>query len=157
MTANLFETIKKVLVLEEGKRHKAYDDATGHEVKAPCGFLTIGIGHNIQGCGLSDAIIDAILEEDLMDSWSDLHKFFDVDWRTWGTARLVAVLVLLFQLEDTGFRHFHDLITAIKSHDWTQAGHELEDSLWAKQVSVRRKERTLLMLVNNEFDKDYGL
>jgi len=157
MTADLFETIKKVLVLEEGKRNKTYDDATGREVKAPLGFLSIGIGHNLQACGLSDAVIDAILEEDVLKAFDALHRHFETDWQSWGTARLVATLALIFQVGDSGFRNFHDLIAAIKAHDWTVAGAELEDSLWARQVAQRRKERTLLMLVNNEFDKDYGL
>jgi hypothetical protein len=87
----------------EDLRLRAYDDATGKELRPGDtlkGNLTIGIGRNLTGRGISSSEAMVCFEHDLADVFADLEKF---PW--WGpldVVRQMAVADVRFNLGPAG-------------------------------------------------------
>lgn len=151
------EQLATVLRFEEGERQYCYDDATGETVEAPVGKLSIGIGHNLQAKGLSEAIIAAILKEDIEDAIEGMHVLFSTtELDRIATPRLVALTALAFQLGTSGLSEFARMKAAIVHDDWSGAARELLSSLLARQCPARTK-RTAQIFESNAFPKEYQL
>jgi len=161
MNHDWFQRIRKVLILEEGNRRFAYDDGTGKLLHASVGKLTIGIGHNLQENGLSEAARDFILREDVEICLFDAYKIFGQDrFDSFPEERRTAVISLLFQLGHTKFIKFTPTIALMEEGKWEEAADRLENTLWATQLrnfGSKRLGRTLTMLRECRYDKDYGV
>jgi lysozyme len=127
-----------ILSFEEGNRVFAYDDKTGIKAKAPVGKITIGIGHNLQDKGLSPAIVQAILDEDVQEATQTAVRIFGRDvlggagyWRS------LALIHLSFWLGETRLQKFTKTIGLVKSGKWQEASEELKKSLLTVQAPKR--------------------
>lgn len=124
----MIKELKTRLRQEEGVKQFPYVDTTGH--------TTIGVGHNLTDRGLSERIIESILDEDISIALTDVQSTFPVFW-TYSINRQIVILDLMFAMGKTTFRKFEKMIQAIKYGYWEKASAELLDSLWARQVGHR--------------------
>lgn len=137
----MIETLEQMIERHEGYRDRPYDDATGKPVKRGDtiqGYLTIGIGHNLEK-PLSRKAILFILGEDIADAANDcLHHFpwfVDLSQR-----RRWAMIDLCFNMGIGGLLKFKKFLAAMSLGNYETAANELQDSLWFKQVGVRGPE-----------------
>lgn len=126
-----YDEVKKELIADEGYKLKMYE--------CPAGKLTIGIGYNIQDNGISDAIADALFKEKYAECYHALLRIFpDFESYTWN--RRKALINMIYQLGETGFRKFSNTIRYIKAGAFKLASSEMLDSMWAKQTPNRAKK-----------------
>ncbi len=127
----MIKELKTRLRQEEGVKQFPYVDTTGH--------TTIGVGHNLTDRGLSERIIEAILDEDISIALTDVQSTFSVFW-TYSINRQIVILDLMFAMGKPTFMKFEKMIQAIKYSYWEKASEELLSSVWAKQVGKRAIE-----------------
>jgi len=133
------------LRLHEGVEHKPY--------KCTAGYLTIGVGRNIEERGLSDDEIDYILNNDVNIATDELVDSFswygDLD-----PIRQRIVIDMVFNLGMPRFKQFKNMIAALEAGDWAEAAVQMMDSRWAKQVG-QRAERLRDMMETGEDSSDF--
>lgn len=110
-----------------------------HPYVCPAGFLTIGVGRNLEAQGITPDEADFLLQNDIQDSLSDLRTIFE-NFDQFTPARQKALIDLRFNLGPDRFRTFKRMIAAVKAGDWNLAAAELKDSLWWTQVQEERRE-----------------
>lgn len=133
------------LRLHEGVEHKPY--------KCTAGYLTIGVGRNIEERGLSDDEVDYILNNDVDIAASELASTFD--WFAGlDDVRMRVVVDMVFNLGMPRFKQFQNMIAAIEAQDWSEAATQMMDSRWAKQVGARA-ERLRNMMETGEDSSDF--
>lgn len=121
------------LKLHEGSRTHAYE--------CPMGYLTIGVGRNIDalgGIGLSDDEIDYLLRNDIERCYRELDRFswfMDLD-----QVRQEALVNMCFNLGFTRLMKFTKMMAAMAEGKYQLASIEALDSKWAKQVGNRAKD-----------------
>ena len=139
------ERLAAQLRLHEGVEHKPY--------KCTAGYLTIGVGRNIEERGLSDDEIDYILNNDVNIATDELVDTFswypDLD-----DVRQRVVVDMVFNLGMPRFKQFQNMISAIEAGDWPEAAAQMMDSRWAKQVGARA-ERLRDMMETGEDSSDF--
>lgn len=144
------------LILEEGLRLMAYDDATGYPVPpgGTCrGKLTVGVGRNLDGNPLTKMEMGIIghdgrsrpithdqaimlLDHDIASTCHALHE--NMSWWEYMDEIRARVLVdLCFNMGVVtllGFKHF---LSNMRTAAFNAAADELESSLWFNQVHTR--------------------
>lgn len=130
-----------MLRIDEGKRPRPYDCGTNQPIKAAIGHVTIGYGHNLDAKPLSDRVMEIILEEDIADALIEAKSYIDDKsvWESLSDNRKLAILNLCFNIGYGGIKQFVKLRRAIFEKDWKQAGLELQNSLWARQVDTKNR------------------
>lgn len=121
------QKLRQQLERHEGKRSKAYMDHLGN--------VTVGIGRNLTGKGLSEDEIHWLLDNDIDECVADLETF--PWWRDLDEVRQRAVCDLRFNLGPTRFRTFTRLMRGLATGDFALAGRSAEESLWYRQVKTR--------------------
>lgn len=107
--------VMDLIEFHEGRERKLYKDSRG--------IWTIGVGHNIQERGLSDAAIDFIFTEDLEDVLQDANTF---PWfASLDPVRQAAIIDMLFNMGLTVFRRFRRTIAYIQRGEYDRAGEEI--------------------------------
>ena len=126
---------------------RRHEGEQAHAYLCPAGYLTIGIGRNIDpdgGLGLSRDEIAMLLNNDLARCRTELQGSFD-----WFDAleptRQDALLDLLFNLGLPRFQTFRKMIAALARQDYTTAAAELLNSKYARQVGDRAEELALML------------
>ncbi|KKM68064.1 hypothetical protein LCGC14_1464610 [marine sediment metagenome] len=145
------DLLKKMLVLDEGKRNTVYPDSQG--------IMTIGIGRNLEDPGLSDQecyyLLDNDIQRRLVDSRiQSIIKDLDpvracviIDMSFMGISKLM------------GFVHMRGALS-IKDFDeaeWqmlNSSKNKGEPSLWARQVGPRAT-RLAYMMKTGTIHEDY--
>jgi lysozyme len=115
------------LVQHEELRLKPYMDTTGN--------ITIGVGRNLTGKGISSREAFDLLDHDIDECIADLATFA---W--FGRAnqvRQLAVIDLRFNLGPDRFREFKHFIHYMAIEDYPRAAAELRRSAWFGQVKSR--------------------
>jgi len=119
------------LTRDEGVVKHAYQDSLG--------YWTIGVGHLIdkrKGGGLSDIIIQMILQQDIKEKMAELDQ--RLPWWKLLNEECQRVLVnMAFNLGVPGLIGFRKFLTALQEGNNELAATEMLDSLWAKQVGAR--------------------
>ena len=133
------------LRLHEGVEHKPY--------KCTAGYLTIGVGRNIEERGLSDDEIDYILSNDVNIATDELVKTFDW-YADLDPIRQRVVVDMVFNLGMPRFKQFQNMIAAIEAGDWMEASNQMMDSRWAQQVGLRAS-RLAEMMETGEDSSDF--
>jgi lysozyme len=125
-------------LIDQLKRHEG---SRTHVYECPAGYMTIGVGRNIDpngGLGLSEDEIDYLLENDLRRCERELGRFSwfdDLDM-----IRQDALINMCFNLGFTRLLKFKNMLAAIAEGRYSLAAVEALDSKWAKQVGDRAKE-----------------
>lgn len=133
------------LRLHEGVEHKPY--------KCTAGYLTIGVGRNIEERGLSDDEIDYILNNDVNIATDELVDTFDW-YADLDDVRQRVVVDMVFNLGMPRFKQFKNMIAAIEAGDWMEASNQMVDSRWAQQVGLRAS-RLAEMMETGEDSSDF--
>ena len=128
------------------------EDCKGFPYKCSEGYLTIGIGHNLEAAPLPHQIIMQIFKHDLYkvtDPLTRLSWFSSLD-----TVRQSVIVDMAFNLGVAGLLKFKNMIAAIQSQDYEKAADEMIDSKWFRQVKSRG-ERLEHMMRTGEIHTAY--
>ena len=121
---NIFEQLRR----DEGERKFPYRDSAGN--------LTIGIGRNLSVAGLSEAEINALLQNDVEFISNSLEMrlpwFANID-----PVRQAVLINMGFNLGFNGLERFPKFLEAMAQGDWLTASNEMLASTWAIQVGDR--------------------
>lgn len=132
------------LIYEEGYRQFAYDDATGLDVKAPKGKLTIAIGWNIQdnGCPLDLAqyIAGYFLKKYDRQLTKNLAFYDKLD-----EVRKCVILDMSYNMGVDGVQTFKNTLNLISQGFYKNAAAQMRKSLWYKQVPNRAEPLCIMM------------
>lgn len=121
------EMLRKMLVLDEGKRNLPYEDSVG--------ILTIGVGRNLEDVGLRDGEIMFMLQNDIDEVRRQLNH---VDWyKGLNLPRQHVIENMVFNLGWSRFMKFKKTIAYIIQRRWNDAALEMLRSVWAAQVGPR--------------------
>jgi len=123
--------LTKTLIRHEGMRGKPYD--------CPAGFLTIGVGRNLEANGISEEEALVLLRNDIVSCYQQCKREFS--WfEDLNDVRQEAIINLVFNIGLDGFKKFKKTIGFIKQEKWSEAATELLDSRYADQVGKRAQE-----------------
>jgi lysozyme len=138
-------TIKEFITKHEGRKNKPY--------KCSAGKNTIGVGWNFDDNPLpphiadylrknkqiTDEMIDSLLECSISIAEDNCHDLFP-NFDNFSENRKMALIDFLFQLGFTRARKFVHAVAAINTGRWEDAGKEIENSSYFKQVPTRARE-----------------
>ena len=137
MEAKLLERIKEQLVRHEGLRLKPY--------RCTAGKLTIGIGRNLDDCGISQTEAYVLLENDIQNCERQLVDEIPDIYNTLDEVRKSVLLNMCFNLGIKGLLGFNNTLAYIGAGDWERAANGMLASKWAKQVGMRAIELSEMM------------
>jgi GH24 family phage-related lysozyme (muramidase) len=124
MSTQASQITKARLLTEEGKKPKAYNDATGAVVTCqPHGNLSIGVGINLE-VGLDNVEIEFLLQHrlDLTETVLLTHSWY----AACDPVRASVYLDVAFNGGVEGFLHgYPECIKAAAAKDWTKSASEL--------------------------------
>lgn len=133
--------LKAMLVRHEGLRLKPYRDTVGK--------LTIGVGRNLDDCGISNEEAAVLLDNDITRVWQELTKklpFFGA----LSADRQNALVDMAFNLGLAALlppgKAFYKMLAAMEHADFEGAAREMLSSAWARQVGDRAGELAGIML-----------
>lgn len=116
---------------KEGLRLKAYNDSHG--------FLSIGYGHNLAVNGISIAIADQLLDDDIANAKKDVAR--NLPWALiMDTPRYEALVHLCFWIGIGSLLGFQKMLAACQSGDWQTAHDELLNSTLYNDIPERTVE-----------------
>jgi lysozyme len=125
-TFDLDET-QRELTQDEGRRAYPYTDTKG--------YLSIGVGRNLTGRGLSADEIDLMLANDIADAAAIMDHNIPW-WRNLPPAQQRVMINLCF-MGWGSFSQFVHFFTAMKSGNRLVAADEIKNSRWYQQVGDR--------------------
>lgn len=135
------KTIEEQLILHEGLRLKPY--------KCPAGYLTIGVGRNLETKGISREEALFLLRNDIKEVEQALSKY---DWYTkLDPIRQKVLIDMCFNLGLAGLLQFRRMITALISGDYETAADEMLASKWAQQVGARAQRLARMMRTGQDY------
>jgi lysozyme len=137
MTEALMNRIKAQLVRHEGLRLKPY--------RCTAGKLTIGIGRNLDDCGITQSEAYVMLINDIMNCEKQLQAKIPDIYNGLDEVRKSVLLNMCFNLGISGLLGFKNTLEFIKVGDWERAANNMLVSRWAKQVGRRAIELSELM------------
>lgn len=137
MEAKLMDRIKEQLVRHEGLRLKPY--------RCTAGKLTIGIGRNLDDCGISQSEAYVMLINDIMNCEKQLQSKIPNIYNGLDEVRKSVLLNMCFNLGINGLLCFKNTLAFVKAGDWERAANNMLASKWAKQVGRRAIELSELM------------
>ena len=137
MEAKLMNRIKEQLGRHEGLRLKPY--------RCTAGKLTIGIGRNLDDCGITQSEAYVMLINDIMNCEKQLQANIPDIYNSLDEVRKSVLLNMCFNLGISGLLGFKNTLEFIKVGDWERAANNMLVSRWAKQVGRRAIELSELM------------
>ena len=129
--------IKEQLGRHEGLRLKPY--------RCTAGKLTIGIGRNLDDCGITQSEAYVMLINDIMNCEKQLQANIPDIYNSLDEVRKSVLLNMCFNLGISGLLGFKNTLEFIKVGDWERAANNMLVSRWAKQVGRRAIELSELM------------
>ena len=151
MEAKLLERIKEQLLRHEGLRLKPY--------RCTAGKLTIGIGRNLDDCGISQTEAYVLLENDIQNCEKQLLDEIPEIYNPLDEVRKSVLLNMCISIPQSRFASlrepcylgingllgFKNTLVFVKAGDWERAANNMLVSRWAKQVGRRAIELSELM------------
>ena len=137
MEAKHLERIKEQLIRHEGLRLKPY--------RCMAGKLTIGIGRNLDDCGISQTEAYLLLENDIQNCEKQLLDEIPEIYNPLDEVRKSVLLNMCFNLGIGGLLGFNNTLAFIAAGDWERAANGMLASKWAKQVGRRAIELSEMM------------
>jgi|TARA_R110002124_G_scaffold258609_1_gene424393 lysozyme len=125
------ERLRETIIRHEGIRLDMYQDTLG--------IWTVGVGHNIQEKGISQAVMELMLEEDLAEAVSELKR--SVSFFSKMPEQVQEALVnLAFNMGIPRLMQFKKTLAYLRDGNFEAAADELLDSRYAEQVGRRADE-----------------
>jgi len=135
--------VDKAKLIEELKRDEGVEL---RPYKCSAGFLTLGVGRNIEERGITMDESDYLLANDITICEEEATRVFKW-YNTLSDVRQRVILNMIFNLGLTKLLNFKKFLAAMEAEDWEEAGKQMLDSRWAKQVG-NRADRLEQMIVN---------
>ncbi len=132
------DRLREELKIDEGCKYEVYLDHLG--------LPTFGIGHLItekdpehqmgMGTPVDEIRVNEAFEQDVQVTIGECQILFD-DWDELPeTVRLITAN-MMFNMGRPRLSKFKKMIQAVKDKDWLEAGEQMQDSRWYKQVTNR--------------------
>lgn len=122
------DALKRQLIHDEGLRLKPYKDSVG--------LLTIGVGRNLEGVGISEAEAEVLLDHDIARSIADLDRMLPW-WRQMTDARQNALANMCFNMGIVVLLGFKNSLALLERGEYEKAAANFRMSKWYKQVGQR--------------------
>ena len=135
MNIKLYNYLVDQLIRHEGVKLKPYFDTEN--------ILTIGIGRNLEGKGLSMDEAMLLLKNDINETIDSLENMGF--YQKCNDARKIVLINMAFNLGINGLLRFKKMIEAINADNYELAYHEMLDSKWSNQVKGRAHELAKIM------------
>ena len=135
------KNIEEQLLLHEGLRLKPY--------RCPAGFITIGVGRNLETKGLSEEEALFLLRNDIAEVTEKLERlgwFVALD-----PVRQKVIVDMAFNLGVAGLLSFKRMIQALNCYDYDTAADEMINSKWYRQVGERSKRLVKMMRTGEDY------
>lgn len=123
-----FNKLKAELTPEEGRRKKPYRDTHG--------FLTVGIGRNLDTVLFADDEIDLMYSNDVNRTVDALNRNVPW-WQGLDDVRERALIDFTFNVGIDTLLMFPRFLAKLQAKDWSGAVIELQTSKWHRQVGTR--------------------
>jgi lysozyme len=121
------EKLKEQLKIDEGIRYSLYRDSLG--------FLTIGVGHNLDSKSISLAAVEQILQDDIEDTIKSLDQ--KLPWYpSLSENRQLVLANMCFNLGINKLLEFRNTLKAIQEGRYEDAAEGMKNSRWATQVGI---------------------
>jgi lysozyme len=133
-----------LLKQDEGLRQTVYDDATGLEVKAPHGNLTIGYGINLQQ-GISEELASVLLDYVVNLSITVLKHDIEC-FAKLNDVRQAVLINMAYNLGIHGLMGFTTMLSNLAQERFTEAGMDLLDSKAARQLPARYSRLSKMLI-----------
>lgn len=137
------DPLLKTLIREEGWKDKPY--------RCTAGYLTIGVGHNLDASGLCDEAVLAQLKFDTDKARTGAQRIAIGWWENLDPVRQDVLVLMVFQLGEKGARQFTQTLTDISLGRYASAAERIRKSKWAAQTP-QRVARLALLLERGSYD-----
>ena len=147
LSKEALDHLLKQLGGEEAYKEFPYDDATGEEVRAPKGNLTVGVGFNLSsGCprDLANIIATYFINKNDAQLARDLDFYDMLD-----EVRKCVILDLSFNMGVHGVEAFKTTLNLISQGFYKNAAAQLRKSAWYSQVPRRAEPLCYMMETGN--------
>lgn len=135
--------LKDQLIKHEGLAKKVY--------RCPAGYLTIGIGRNLEAVGITEAEALYLLDNDISRVIKELN--LSLPWvLALDSVRLQVVANMCFNLGISRLLGFKKMLAALKISHYEKAADEMVDSKWYNDVGQRAKELVEMMRTGKEYN-----
>ena len=134
----LTDRLREELKIDEGCKYEVYLDHLG--------LPTFGIGHLItdkdpehqmgMGTPVDEIRVNEAFEQDVHVTLGECRKLFD-DWDNLPEEVRLITANMMFNMGRPRLSQFKKMIQAIKDSNWIEAGNQMQDSRWYKQVTNR--------------------
>ncbi len=134
----LTDRLREELKIDEGCKYEIYLDHLG--------LPTFGIGHLItdkdpehqmgMGTPVDEIRVNEAFEQDVHVTLGECRKLFD-DWDNLPEEVKLITANMMFNMGRPRLSQFKKMIQAIKDSNWIEAGNQMQDSRWYKQVTNR--------------------
>ena len=134
----LTDRLREELKIDEGCKYEVYLDHLG--------LPTFGIGHLItdkdpehqmgMGTPVDEIRVNEAFEQDVHVTLDECRKLFD-DWDNLPEEVKLITANMMFNMGRPRLSQFKKMIQAIKDSNWIEAGNQMQDSRWYKQVTNR--------------------
>ena len=132
------DRLREELKTDEGCKYEIYLDHLG--------LPTFGIGHLVTerdpeyqkevGTVVDEIRVNEVFEQDIQVTINDCKKVYD-DWDSMDETVKLICCNMMFNLGYPRYCKFKKMVQAIKDGDWLEAGNQMQDSRWYKQVTNR--------------------
>ena len=137
----MIEALKAHLIAREGLRLKPY--------KCPQGKLTLGVGRNIEDNGITTEEAMYLLTNDIHNTIEELENVFE-DFPDLPVNAQLVLADMCFNLGLPTLLEFKKMLKAIEEEKWEEAGKQVLDSRYAKQVGERATYNAHLLETANK-------
>lgn len=132
------DRLREELKIDEGCKYEIYLDHLG--------LPTFGIGHLVTerdpeyqkevGTVVDEIRVNEVFEQDIGVTIDECKILF-VDWSNLPEEVKLITANMMFNMGRPRLSKFKKMIQAIKDEDWVEAGNQMKDSRWYKQVTNR--------------------
>jgi len=121
----------------EGLRLQAYEDTHG--------FVTIGYGRNLSTRGISKAMAELMLKEDIAHCEVKLDTYYSW-WRLRREGSQTVLVDMCINIGFNGLSKFQNMLRSLFNSDYKGAAAHLMDSRYARQLKGRANRNKQLIL-----------
>ena len=132
MEQSLLVRVKEQLISHEGLRLKPY--------RCTAGKLTIGVGRNLDDCGISKPEAMVLLDNDILNCETELLEHLLAVYTGLNDTRKAVLVNMCFNLGISSLLGFKNTLAFIIAGDFERAANNMLASKWAKQVGLRAIE-----------------
>ncbi len=137
MDQTFLQKAETLLIKHEGLRLRPY--------RCTSGKLTIGVGRNLEDCGITEQEAKELLQNDILRCELELITNIPDIYNNLSENRKLVLLDMCFNIGIKGLLQFKTTLGFIKSEEYEKAANQMLTTKWAKQTGARAIELSQLM------------